>query len=113
MINNKIIYMVAETNNITYDSDSEREYIEKYVELNNNAIEKCKNGNFEDAISDYTKAIDICSELPHAYNNRAIAKYKSACIDFARSFGFQLNRVCLSHDMERLRMFFDLFKNVL
>lgn len=111
-MNIELNYMDATIEGIDFDSDSDRMRAEKYTELNNQAIIKCENGDFESAILDFTEAIDMYPSLRHAYHNRAIAKYQSSVIDFASSFGFKIDLASFSADLDILRSFCHLFNKV-
>jgi tetratricopeptide (TPR) repeat protein len=65
---------------------------------NNRGVAYVLIGQYDQAISDYTKAIEINPEFARAYNNRGVAyyfkgKYKKAWVDVskAQSLGGQVN----------------------
>ena len=55
------------------------------AEYFNNGLEKMKNGDFSDAIVDYTKAIKIDPNYVSAYSNRGISKENLGDLDGACS----------------------------
>ena len=59
-------------------------YSQTAEEYFNSGLEKMKNGDFSDAIEDYTKAIEL-SPSSHSYNNRGDAKKKLGDLDGACS----------------------------
>ena len=112
MVNIELNYIVAKTKDINFENDSERACVEQYAELNNKGIKKCECGRFEEAILDFTEAINMFPDLPHAYTNRAVAKYQSSVIDYALSFGFNIDPTNFSADINRLRTFCHIFNKI-
>ena len=66
----------------TYSQTAEEYYIK--------GVEKAGNGDYEGAITDWTKAIEIDPKYVNAYYNRGISKYKlgdmnGACEDWRKA----------------------------
>ena len=71
-------------------------YSQTAEEYFNSGLEKMKNGDFSDAIEDYTKAIELDPNYADAYINRGIAKNKlenhsGAITDFTKAIELDPN----------------------
>jgi len=69
---------------------------EAYLILLNKGMVCLHQGNYDQAIAEFNKAIELNSRLPHAYNNRGIAywrkgNYDQALADFTKSIEISPN----------------------
>jgi len=72
------------------DQNNNKQIKEQAEEFFNSAVEKKQLGYLEEAIADYTKAIELDPEYVWAYNNRGFAKknlgqYQEAIADFTKA----------------------------